>query len=85
MADFCNVCSEELFGKEITPEIDVYDILENQLKPGYIVSVLCEGCGMSNIAKDQSGSPYLYFDYQDGGDSPAVTIEDWVNGKKKQF
>jgi hypothetical protein len=58
MADFCNVCSERLFGQEIMPDIDVESILK-QIKPGYEMSTLCEGCGMVAVGKNKAGDTFL--------------------------
>jgi hypothetical protein len=51
MADFCTRCSYDLFGNEIKPDIDV--ALEfSKLTDGYCVEgFICEGCGLSTIAK----------------------------------
>ena len=58
MAEFCTKCSEELFGKEVEPEIDIEKTV-NELKPDTYVTVLCEGCGMTAIGKDKSGEVYV--------------------------
>ncbi|GJQ43744.1 MAG: hypothetical protein JETCAE03_32420 [Ignavibacteriaceae bacterium] len=62
MAEFCNKCIEKVFPGE-KPDIDVYEIF-NELKEGYVQPVLCEGCGMSGILKDDYG--HLKVIYIDG-------------------
>lgn len=54
MADFCNKCTERMFGENVEPDIDVYKIGEN-LEPGYFQVVLCEGCGLKIISKNELG------------------------------
>jgi len=58
MADFCTKCAEELFGKEVSPEIDVLAIAE-ALEPDTWTSVLCEGCGMLAVSRHENGNPYV--------------------------
>lgn len=55
MADFCNKCAGELFGEDAQPEIDVQQIADS-LEPGYFTNVLCEGCGLNAIIKEEDGS-----------------------------
>ena len=45
MADFCYDCSQELLGVE--PESnDFFGLIdEEKVEKGYLISVLCEGCG----------------------------------------
>lgn len=54
MADFCTKCSDEMFGNEIKPDINVQAIFD-ELEPGYMRRVLCEGCGMASIVKHEDG------------------------------
>lgn len=63
MADFCNYCVKEVFG-DVEPDIDVYKIFD-ELKIGYMTPVICEGCGMIGVAKDEHGK--LKVIYQDIG------------------
>jgi hypothetical protein len=83
MADFCNICSEEMFG-DVKPEIDVYEILQ-ELGPEEGMAVLCEGCGMSLIGKSPEGKPILYFDFNEDIDTREYTIKEWEAGDLKQF
>lgn len=43
-----------MFGEDFEPEIDIKKITES-LEPGTYTSVLCEGCGMGAIAKEEDG------------------------------
>jgi|688.fasta_scaffold2287056_3 hypothetical protein len=43
MADFCNVCSERIFGEDVQPDFDVKACIR-ELERGEIYKVLCEGC-----------------------------------------
>ena len=61
MAEFCSLGHErepDLF----PPEIDVRGIAAN-LKPGFGQNVICEGCALVAITKDESGTVFLgYYD-----------------------
>jgi hypothetical protein len=83
MADFCNVCSHELYG-DVTPEIDVYEILEG-LGEDEGMAVLCEGCGMSLVGKSLEGKPILYFDFNEDVDTRQYTLKEWESGEMKQI
>jgi hypothetical protein len=78
MAEFCNVCSREIFG-EAKPDIDVYKIASS-LPGGVIKNVLCEGCGMSFVGKDQEENVFLYFDYNSNIENRKYTIDEWESG-----
>lgn len=78
MADFCNVCSREMFG-DIKPEIDVHKIVSD-LPENTAINVLCEGCGMSFIGKDQEKNTFLYFDYNNAIENRKYSVEEWENG-----
>jgi hypothetical protein len=55
MAEFCNKCTEKMWGTEIPPDINVYEVFET-LEPGYVSSgYICEGCGLVAIAKNEEG------------------------------
>ncbi len=54
MAEFCNFCTEKMFGKEVTPDIDVHAIAES-LEPDTYQAVLCEGCGLEVVSKTKDG------------------------------
>ena len=60
MADFCTKCSEDMFGGEIKPDIDVKAVFE-ELQPGYLTNCLCEGCGMARIVKHEDGRGEILF------------------------
>ena len=55
MADFCTKCAIEMWGNELPPDIDIQKIADG-MEPGHYTSVLCEGCGMIAIAKDENGN-----------------------------
>ena len=47
MADFCNYCSERIFGGNAKPEIEEF----YKLEPGWAHHVLCEGCSLITILR----------------------------------
>lgn len=51
MAEFCNKCTEELFGEDATPDIDVYGIFRDLEPMYYRTGFICEGCGLTAIEK----------------------------------
>lgn len=57
MAEFCSLCHErkpDLFPSEI----DVRKIAK-ELKPGYVQHVMCEGCALVAIGKNENGKVLL--------------------------
>ena len=91
MADFCNVCTNKMFGDEIDgepvePDFDVESIAES-LEPGYYTPVLCEGCGMKAVIKNEDSSVTLAFYNPDDfeGDLIERSIESWRNGSNEPF
>lgn len=66
MADFCNVCSPRVWGevdskgRGIIPDIDVFKIFKG-LKKGYMLPVLCEGCTMNGIMKNENGELKVHY------------------------
>ncbi len=60
MADFCNICANEMWGCEVHEDIDVPKIFR-KLEPGYWQPVLCEGCELEGVAKDDNGELLLMF------------------------
>ena len=74
MADFCNVCSDYLFGENLQPDIDVNQITED-LNPGYMMPVLCEGCAMVAVEKSETGEVTLI---TNGNNS--FTYDQWKTG-----
>ena len=78
MADYCNVCSKEIFGKDAKPQIDVYEI-GGYLRQGYITPVLCEGCEMIGITKDATGTIILLYEEYgpDGKEIKKVPLNEW--------
>jgi hypothetical protein len=80
MADFCNICSGDLFGESVEPEIDVYEMIAD-LESGYAFQVLCEGCGMSHVGKEENGTPYLLFMYNDDEhEERPYSLKEWETG-----
>jgi hypothetical protein len=77
MADFCNVCSDFLFGENLHSDIDVNQITED-LNPGYFTSVLCEGCAMAAVAKSESGEVTLITT-----ENETFTYDQWKAGLMK--
>lgn len=55
MADFCTQCSAATFGDAVEPDINIREIAAS-LETGTYVDVLCEGCGMKAIGKDDNGN-----------------------------
>jgi hypothetical protein len=47
MADFCSACSKTLFGKDYGDLAGL--IKEEECKQGWVVGVLCEGCGPTHV------------------------------------
>lgn len=74
MADFCNVCSDYLFGENLQPDIDVNQIIKD-LNPGYAMLVLCEGCAMVAVEKSETGEVTLI---TDGNNN--FTYDQWKTG-----
>jgi len=52
MAEFCNRCAKDM---GIKKDIDIYKI-HHTLKEGYMQSVLCEGCEIIAVSKEDDGS-----------------------------
>ncbi len=48
MAEFCAECSEELFGKEFPSDFSGI-LSEEDFDEGYVLPVLCEGCGYIEV------------------------------------
>jgi hypothetical protein len=78
MADFCNKCSEDLFGKEVTPEINVHTIGESLSEDTWEM-VLCEGCGMQAVGKSSTGEIFVALPTSKFEDDPRLSNTLWVN------
>ena len=50
MADFCQQCSQEMFGEDFKELANMGD--DTPLKPGWGYQVLCEGCGPTLVDND---------------------------------
>jgi len=48
MADFCKVCTEELFGAGLDNDFKGM-ITQEEMDNGYYMPVLCEGCGYISV------------------------------------
>ncbi len=49
MADFCLECTHEMFGEDCPSDFKGL-LSEGEFKEGYLLPVLCEGCGYSWVA-----------------------------------
>jgi len=79
MADFCNKCSDEMFGDNLPPDIDVYELAKTIPKGSYM-PVICEGCGMLAISKTDTGE--LLLGYEDAsGEIKFMPIKEWEDKK----
>ena len=78
MSEFCNKCTKEMYGKDATPDINVYEI-SSRLSPGYFMNVLCEGCEMVGIQKDERGDIYLLYPEmtKEGEEIKKVPLKEW--------
>ncbi len=56
MADYCTLCADQV---GFPVDIDVRKIAET-LEPGTYVPVLCEGCGMNAVGKDENGQVIVH-------------------------
>jgi hypothetical protein len=59
MAEFCESCSK----KFKHPPDYIFSEFESTLKPGFANSVICEGCGMLWIGKNEDNE--MVFGYED--------------------
>jgi len=71
MASFCEECSKDIGFKT---DFDIKKELK-ELKNGYVLRILCEGCGLNAIAKTDEGD--ILYSYFDG--------EDWETERRKFF
>jgi hypothetical protein len=81
MADFCNKCAYAMWREKFPPEIDVPFIFKS-LDKGYMTFVLCEGCGMTMIAKSNDGKCILEFG-EDGTNE--IDIHEYIIPKNKRI
>jgi hypothetical protein len=52
MAEFCSICEPEYFDIDLTS-------IALELTPGHSIELLCEGCNIRAVYKDESGILYL--------------------------
>ncbi len=64
MADFCLQCANDLFGSEDAPvKSDFYGLLsEEDFYKGYLLPVLCEGCGYIYVDSQGKRSKFKTYD-----------------------
>lgn len=84
MADFCNVCSADMFGSAVKPNIDVYKILK-EIKANECFPTLCEGCGLNLIGKNKNENVFLHFYLSNESIDAEHTLDEWESGRLKQF
>ena len=82
MADFCNKCAKAMWGEEIEPEIDVPQIA-TKLTNGYYMSVICEGCGLIALSKEEDCKVILAYGDSDGDDIAWESLDDWQEKEPK--
>ena len=80
MADFCNKCSEEMFGDNLPVDIDVYELAKT-IPNGHYMPVICEGCGMLSISKTPTGEIQLGYEDREGK-IQFMHIDEWENKKR---
>jgi hypothetical protein len=79
MADFCNRCATEMWGDDFPPEIDVQKIAES-LEPNTYMPVLCEGCRMVAVGKNEKQEIMIAHVIEEGQVDDLVewtTYSDW--------
>ncbi len=68
-----------MWGKDAPPDIDVYQIAEG-LEFGHFESVLCEGCRVRAVGKDQGGRILIALLEEEGHVEDQVkwvSVEEW--------
>lgn len=77
MADFCNKCAHNLFGPNCEPDIDVLKIAE-ELEPGHVMKVICEGCRLAAVIKNEDCTIGLAFYPAEDDEMPHYeSLETW--------
>lgn len=74
MADFCTKCAYEMWGDMLPPDIDIKKEAES-LQPNRYVPIICEGCGMRAIGKDENGNVVVAFPKEGEENTDAVV---WI-------
>lgn len=74
MAEFCTDCAKKI---DVAPEIDVEKIFK-RLKPGYQQSVLCEGCGLVALHKEEEDLTEFHGYYRNGKIEWVENLKDLV-------
>ncbi len=85
MAEFCNKCTERLFGKNAKPDIDVMEIAKDLAPGGEGLNVLCEGCGLRFIYKDESDRVLVAVSKEENkeGFMSLMTYEEYIAEAKR--
>jgi len=78
MADFCSLCIEDMGSKKA--DIDIEDIFK-ELDSRMFQHVLCEGCALGGIAKDENGNMFL----ANVRDGKWMTKEEYINNYKSHI
>jgi hypothetical protein len=64
-----------MFGAEAEADIDVYELAKG-LDPNHYIAVICEGCGMIAVSKNEAGEVELAY-AEDGDTIELVPISEW--------
>jgi hypothetical protein len=59
MADFSKQYCE-IWDNDMPGDFDI-EAIADDLKPGYVTTIICEGFGFTAISKDEDGKIFLYF------------------------
>jgi len=79
MSDYCNKCSNLLFGESVEPDIDIEPEFA-KLKSDKFIPVLCEGCGLIAIGNNAGE---LILGYPTNQEHPREDFE-WITWKEYQ-
>lgn len=64
-----------MFGDNLPPEIDVHEIAKD-LQPGQYMPVLCEGCVMRAVSKNEAGE--IEIAREDlNGEIKFISLDEW--------
>lgn len=58
MADFCEICTRQMFLVDTEPDYDVYEYIST-CQPNQYVTTICEGCAMIAVGKEADGTVYI--------------------------
>jgi hypothetical protein len=77
MAEFCTKCAPEMWASDIPEDINIDEIYES-LTPGNATPVMCEGCMLMGIGKDENGEMLLAVPHEVDHASEMVKSIKWV-------